>query len=116
MLRAQVGNDVDLVGIVPRGVGSTFPPITCDATDLASAQRYRDITDSQPGYTDKSLNESYAVGGLLELDCDLVTPSLIPYVGTVHVAKDMDYVLQILGQDKLSYLYPGLLSMLNVFD
>ncbi|KAF7512022.1 hypothetical protein GJ744_002735 [Endocarpon pusillum] len=104
LLRAQVGNDVDLVGIVPRGVGSTFPPITCDATDLASAQRNRDITNSQPGYTDKSLNESYAVGKSLELDCDLVTPSLIPYVGTVHVAKDMDYVLQILGQDKLSYL------------
>lgn len=104
LLRAQVGNDTDLIGIVPRAVGSTFLPITCDATDFAFTQRSKDITDPQPGYTNKSLGESYAVGEGLGLDCGLVTPDLIPYVGTVHVAKDMDYVLQALGQDKLSYL------------
>lgn len=86
-------------------MGSTFPPITCDATEFASTQRSRDIRDSQPGYHNGSLGESYAAGEALGLDCGLVTPNLIPYVGTVHVAKDMDYVLQALGQDKLSYLY-----------
>lgn len=51
------------------------------------------------------LSETYAVGETLGRDCDSVTPDLIPYVGTVHVARDMDYVRQALGQDKLSYLY-----------
>ncbi|KAI9887838.1 MAG: hypothetical protein M1823_000360 [Watsoniomyces obsoletus] len=104
LLRAQVGNGVDLVGIVPRGVGSTFPPITCDATDDIVAERQNNITASQPGYRSESPIETYEVGKALGRDCGSVTPDLIPYVGTVHVARDMDYVRQALGQDKLSYL------------
>lgn len=93
------------MGIVPRAVGSTFPPITCDATDAISDRRYNEFMDALPGYTNKSLVESYAVGKAIGLDCASVTPDLIPYAGTVHVARDMDYVLQALSQDKLSYLY-----------
>ncbi|KAI9786524.1 MAG: hypothetical protein M1816_007906 [Peltula sp. TS41687] len=104
LLRARVGNDTDLIGVVPRAVGSTSPPITCDVTDSAATRRFDEFEGSQPGYSNKSLVETYAVGKALRLDCGLVTPDLIPYVGTVHVARDMDFVLQALGQDKLSYL------------
>lgn len=104
MVRAQVGNDTDVIAIVPRGVGSTFPPITCDASDSSASQRFRDINDAQPGYANTSLSETYALGKALGLDRGSVTPNLIPYVGTMHVARDMDYVLNVLGQDKLSYL------------
>lgn len=96
---------MDIIGVVPRAVGSTFPPITCEATDAIAAQRTADILNALPGYTNASLGETYAAGEAIGLDCGLVTPNLIPYVGTVHVARDMDYVLQALGQDKLSYLY-----------
>lgn len=104
ILRAQVGNDTDIVGVVPRAVGSTFPPVTCDATDDIAMRRSEAIVDAQPGYHNASLSESYALGEALGLDCGLVTPDLVPYVGTVFVARDMNHVLQALGQDKLSYL------------
>lgn len=100
-----MGNDSDIVAIVPRAVGSTFPPITCDATDAASTRREWDIAGAQPGYANTSISESYAIGQGLGLDCALVTPQLIPYAGTFYVAHDMDYVLQKLGNQKLSYLY-----------
>jgi pimeloyl-ACP methyl ester carboxylesterase len=104
LLRAQVGNESDIIAVIPRGVGSTFPPITCDASDLASMRTLWEIQGTLPGYTPRSSLESYTIGQNLGLDCGLVTPDLIPYVGTVYVAHDMEFVRQALGQEKLSYL------------
>jgi pimeloyl-ACP methyl ester carboxylesterase len=104
LLRAQVGNGSDIIAVVPRGVGSTFPPITCDTSDLASMRTLWEIQGTLPGYTPRSSLESYTIGQNLGLDCGLVTPDLIPYVGTVYVAHDMDFVRQALGLEKLSYL------------
>ena len=104
VLRAQVGNDTDIIAIVPRGVGSTLPAITCDASDLTAYQRLWEIEDTLPGYTPFSTAESYAIGQSYGLDCALVTPDLVPYVGTIYAAHDMDFVRQALGQEKLSYI------------
>ena len=104
-LRAQIGDENDIVGVVPRGVGSTSPPFTCDVSELAANRRDQDIQNADPGYSNTSLVETYAIGKGLGLDCSLVVPKLLPYIGTVAVARDMDYVLKALGQDKLSYLY-----------
>jgi hypothetical protein len=100
-----VGNASEIIAIVPRAVGSTFPPITCDATDTASVRREWEVEDAQPGHTNGSISESYAIGLGLGLDCALVTPQLIAYAGTYYVAHDMDFVLQALGKEKLSYMY-----------
>ena len=104
LLRAQVGNDSDIIAVVPRGVGSTFPPMTCDATDLDATRRLWEIQDALPGYTRKSAAESYALGQNLGLDCASVAPDILPYIGTIYAAHDMDFVRQALGQEKLSYL------------
>ena len=104
LLRAQVGNGSDIIAVVPRGVGSTFPPITCDVTDLAYIRGLWDFRNTLPGYTRVGVAESYAIGRQLGLDCDLITPDLIPYIGTVFIARDMEFVRQALGQQKLSYL------------
>ena len=104
LLRAQVGNDSDIIAVVPRGVASTFPPMTCDATDLDATRRLWEIQDALPGYTRKSAAESYALGQNLGLDCASVAPDILPYIGTIYAAHDMDFVRQALGQEKLSYL------------
>lgn len=41
--------------------------------------------------------ETYLLGQSLGLDCATVTPKLLPYIGTVYVAHDMDFVRQALG-------------------
>ena len=104
LLRTYIGNDSDIIAVVPRGVGATFPPMTCDATDLAATRRLWEIQDTLPGYTRTSLVESYAIGESFGLDCGLVEPDLIPFVGTVSAAHDMEFVRHALGQDQLSYL------------
>ena len=104
LLRAYIGTESDIITIVPRGVGATFPPITCDATDFAASQRNWEIQDTLPGYTRESLVESYVIGKAYGLGCGLVTPDLVPFVGTVSAAHDMEFVRRALGQEKLSYL------------
>ena len=104
LLRAQVGDDTDVIGVVPRGVGATFPPITCDATDAATALRNTAVGNSPPGYANTSLSESYQIGKGLAIDCGNVAPKLFPVIGSVFTASDMDYVRQALGEDKLNFL------------
>jgi pimeloyl-ACP methyl ester carboxylesterase len=104
ILRTHVGNHTDIIGVVPRAVGSTFPPITCDSSDETASRRVNAISAAQPGYTNTSLYETYAVGRSFGIDCALVTPGLVPFAGTTHVARDMNYVLGILGEEKLSYM------------
>ena len=103
-LRAYIGNSSDLVVVVPRGVGSTFPAMTCDANDFAGTQRALEEQNNLPGYFNRSLLESYTIGVDLGIDCGVATPDVIPYVGTVSTAHDMDSVRHALGQKQLSYL------------
>lgn len=104
VLRVYLGNDTDIIGVVPRGVGATFPPIACEASESVIQQRDDVFLSSLPGYTNLSIVESFALGESIGADCRVVSPELVPYVGTTFAARDMDYVLQALGQDKLSYL------------
>ena len=103
LLRAYVGNDSDIIVVVPRGVSATFPPMTCDATALQVTERLLETQNTLPGYDQASLEETYAIGESLRLDCAAIKPDLIPYIGTVFVANDMEYVRNALGQEKLSY-------------
>jgi pimeloyl-ACP methyl ester carboxylesterase len=62
------------------------------------------MSDTLPGYPPTSSEERYAIGHNIEQDCKTVTPELLPYIGTVYVAHDMDYVRKALGHSSLSYL------------
>lgn len=104
LLRAYVGPDYDIIGVVPRAVGATFPAITCDATEYAAIRRFWETDDTLPGYTPTSLVDSYLIGENLGLDCESFQPDLVPYSGTVSVARDMEFVRQALGQSHLHYL------------
>ena len=62
------------------------------------------MSDSLPGYPPTSSQESYAIGQNVHQDCLTVTPDLLPYIGTVYAAHDLDYVRKALGHDSLLYL------------
>ena len=103
LLRAYIGENADIIVVVPRGVSATFPPMTCDATDLQATERLWEMQNTLPGYDQASLGGTYAIGESLNLDCASTKPDLIPYLGTVSVANDMETVRKALGQAKLSY-------------
>ena len=50
LFRAQVGNDPDIITTGPRGVGSTYLPMTCGATDYIASQRLWEMEDTLPRY------------------------------------------------------------------
>ena len=104
LLREQVGPGLDIIAIAPRGVGSTLPAMTCDSTDLIASRRLWEAQDTLPGYPSDSAAETYALGESLGLDCASISPDLVSYTSTVHVARDMEYVRQALGQDKILYI------------
>ena len=104
LLREQTGAGFDIIAIAPRGVGSTLPAMTCDSTDLIASRRLWEVQDTLPGFPSNSAAENYAIGQSLGLDCASISPDLVSYTSTVHVARDMDFVRQALGQDKLLYI------------
>lgn len=102
-LRAYIGDDADIIVVVPRGIGATFPPMTCDATDILATLRAWEMQNTLPGYDQASLEETYAIGESVHLDCPSIKPDLVPCIDTVSVARDMEFVRNALGQEKLSY-------------
>ena len=78
--------------------------MTCDATSRAATQRLWEIQGTIVESEPPALTESYAIGESLGLDCGLVRPDLVPYVGTIAAAHDMEVVRDALGQAQLSYL------------
>ena len=110
LLRAYVGEEADLITVVPRGVAATFPPMTCDATNYAALQSLWEGQDTLPGHGSESLFESYAYGENVGMNCAAIKPDLIPFSGTVSVANDVELVREALGQDQLQLIIRKWLS------
>ncbi|MEU4092212.1 alpha/beta hydrolase [Streptomyces sp. NPDC026673] len=85
----------DLVAVDPRGVGASTL-VDCDAAAPATASgqvaRRADI------------DESAAVFAEVAAECGRHAGRLLPHVGTVDAARDMDVVRALLGDDRLHYL------------
>ena len=81
-LRVMVGNISDVVGVVSRGVGSTTPPMSCEATKQSRDRRASDILAAQPEYTNTLLHELFAVSQSFGIDCKTVSPVPVSYAGT----------------------------------
>ncbi|MCJ0874114.1 alpha/beta hydrolase [Streptomyces sp. AP-93] len=88
---AELNKRYDLVVFDPRGVGHSVP-ITCGGTTAAG--------DEAPDGPVAGLAALRAVAKRCALDSGPV----LPYVGTVSVARDMDLLRQALGEDKLDFL------------
>ena len=89
----------DIIGFDPRGVGASSP-IAC--TDGPTLDRINHL-DPVPS-TPAKLAALIAGAKELDADCESRSGSILPYVATVNVAKDLDLIRAALGDSKLSYL------------
>ena len=95
----------DIIGIVPRAVGSTFPPAGCYRTHGSRVARLRELAfNNELGYVNASTDimEANAIG--FGIDCNDTSGDILPYMGTVSTAQDMNYVLEKLGGGKLKFV------------
>jgi hypothetical protein len=99
-----VGAGTKLIAVAPRGVGDTLPAASCYLNPLLGQLRTIEFVRDIPGYTKKSLGASDAAAGEFAVDCNLVSPEVLPYVGTVATAKDINYVSEKLGHDQIRFL------------
>lgn len=88
---AKLGERYDLVAFDPRGVGHSAP-VSCAGSQETGEDAGTDAA--------AQLAALRAVAGR----CELASGPVLPYVGTVHVARDMDAVRRALGDAKLNYL------------
>lgn len=89
----------DVVGFDPRGVGSSAP-VRClngRALDAALASSPDPLTPEGLAELDRVSREQVAA-------CESQSGDLLPFVGTVDAAKDIDAIRAAVGDDKLTYL------------
>jgi pimeloyl-ACP methyl ester carboxylesterase len=100
----------DLVGFDPRGVGASNPVRCLDGKQL---DRYF-ATDSSPdnqGEVDKLVQEGKEFAG----GCQTKSARLLPHVGTVDAARDMDVLRAALGDKQLTYFGASYGTYLGAF-
>ncbi|MEV7729022.1 alpha/beta hydrolase [Streptomyces sp. NPDC087917] len=88
---AKLGERFDLITFDPRGVGLS-DPVSCGGS--------QEVDDRVPADARSQLDALKAVAER----CALHSGPVLPYVGTVNVARDMEALRRALGEDKLDYL------------
>lgn len=111
----QIGGSLlqrfDLVGFDPRGVGSSRPYIACQTDAERDAARLA----GWPGYTasstDADVEAANAMSQKFVADCvstisrqGVDATAFLAQLGTTTVAKDLDVLRAVLGDEKLSYI------------
>ncbi|AEF39704.1 alpha/beta hydrolase [Hoyosella subflava] len=102
---ALFGTDVierfDIVGLDPRGVGASYPPIACRTDQEKDAHRAQVRVDMSPEgiAAHEAENERYAA-----LCAERTGEALLASVGSREGARDLDIVRAVLGDEKLNFL------------
>jgi pimeloyl-ACP methyl ester carboxylesterase len=96
VLTPQLLDDFDIVMFDPRGVERS-DPVTCGADTGSAPSDPAPVTASQQAATIAGLKQFAAA-------CEKNSASVLPYVGTVDVARDMDRLRQALGDTGLTYM------------
>ncbi|MCU1498048.1 MAG: proteinase [Acidimicrobiales bacterium] len=96
-LPSDVGQRFDIVGFDPRGVGRS-DPLDC-RTHLQA------IYQADPTMEDQADRDTYVKTSERFVDeCAARYRDILPFLGTVNVARDMDEIRKALGEDQLSFL------------
>ncbi|WP_328300211.1 alpha/beta hydrolase [Streptomyces sp. NBC_00435] len=95
---AELNKRYDLVTFDPRGVGHS-DPISCGG----DSQQAEEAATGTSGAADGPAAELAALRAVAKR-CARDSGPVLPYVGTVSVARDLDLVRQALGEEKLDYL------------
>ncbi|WKU48452.1 alpha/beta hydrolase [Streptomyces sp. VNUA116] len=89
----------DLVAFDPRGAGASSPARCGTGDGLPDARGRDDDADGAAELADRIDDRARALH-----DCAERTGPVLPYLGTVHAAKDLDVLRAALGEDRLNYL------------
>ncbi|WP_460757805.1 alpha/beta hydrolase [Nocardiopsis oceani] len=103
-----VRENFDVVGFDPRGVGRSTPLTCLDAegvddflgTDYGDGEGADDLADLSP----EGLDEIEANSREFVEACEENDPELMRNIGTADVARDMDMLRGLLGDEQLTYL------------
>lgn len=97
----ELGRRFDLIGFDPRGIGASEPQVRCRTTEEQDEERLDLDLDTSPAGVAQTESEerSYA-----ELCSQKVGNEVLANVGTRDVARDMDIMRAVLGDEKLTYL------------
>ncbi len=95
-LTPQLLDDFDIVLFDPRGVERS-DPVTCGPATGSAPSDPAPATPSQQAATIAGLKQFAAA-------CEKASPNVLPYIGTVDVARDMDRLRQALGDSGLTYM------------
>ena len=95
-LTPQLLDDFDIVLFDPRGVQRS-DPVTCGSSSGSGPSDPTPVTPTQQATTITQLEQFAAA-------CEKNSADVLPYVGTVDVARDMDRLRQALGDSGLTYM------------
>ncbi len=90
----------DIVGFDPRGVGGSEPALRC----MSGPQLDKFFATNDAPATAAQFAAVVSESKLYAAQCARNAAGLLPYVGTVSVAKDMDVLRAALGEPALTYL------------
>ncbi|MEV6956379.1 alpha/beta hydrolase [Streptomyces sp. NPDC051183] len=90
-LFAELNKRYDLIAFDPRGVGLS-EPVSCGGSQAVEEQ-----------VPDDAASQLAALRAVAKR-CELASGPVLPYIGTVNVARDMDVMRRALGDKKLNYL------------
>jgi pimeloyl-ACP methyl ester carboxylesterase len=95
-LPAEITEHFDIVGVDPRGLGASAIDCGGDMEELYGV----DYSIDSPEDTTELLevSQQYVDG------CEAAAGDLLPYLGTVNVARDIDAVRAAMGDEQLNYL------------
>lgn len=99
MLGSDLQTHFDIVGYDPPGVGHSAP-ITCLSQPAYSQYLHEDPAPPGPDGFTLAVNEDKAFAQ----GCQQHSGDTLSHVSTVDAARDMEYVREALGGDKLNYL------------
>ncbi|GAM50431.1 hypothetical protein NSK11_contig00156-0016 [Nocardia seriolae] len=97
LVSAELRSRFDLIGLDPRGIGTSRPAVKCD-TELQ--RKVPDIFPADQAAFDAMVAANKAFGE----SCKRRTGALIDHMDTVAVARDLEVVRQRLGGQPLNYL------------
>ena len=96
----EVLNRFDIVGFDPRGVGGSLPAVRCMTGPQLDTYFAVNGDPANAAQLATVISESK----LYAAECARNAAGLLPYMGTVNAAKDMDVLRAALGENALTYL------------